>query len=107
MAQAGDGHQALPPRIVQIPSRSNPRKTYRVDVANGRCSCPAWVFNRKFCSHLRAAGWNPNRITPTGHRVVNVRQDPKANFEEAVTFMDEAAASPSTEGNHRKRLLQL
>ena len=47
--------------IVEVPSSSNPEKKYRVDVTLGRCSCPAWVFQkgstRNLCKHLRALGF--------------------------------------------------
>jgi predicted nucleic acid-binding Zn finger protein len=45
--------------VVEVPSQSNPDKMYRVDLTNGRCSCPAWTFNRdrKPCKHLRALGY--------------------------------------------------
>lgn len=47
--------------IVRTPSRSTAGKYYTVDVTNGRCSCPAWIFQkggeRKPCKHLRALGF--------------------------------------------------
>lgn len=49
--------------VVEVRSKSNPNKTYRVDLTNGRCSCPAWKFikkgttERRPCKHLRALGY--------------------------------------------------
>jgi len=46
---------------VQVRSKSNPDKTYTVDMTNGRCSCPAWIFqrggDRAICKHLRMLGF--------------------------------------------------
>lgn len=48
--------------VVEVLSESNPNKTYRVDVTNHRCDCPAWEFTkarqgvRKSCKHLLALG---------------------------------------------------
>jgi hypothetical protein len=45
--------------VVTVTSASNPNTTYRVDVMNQRCSCPAWTFSRerKPCKHLLALGF--------------------------------------------------
>lgn len=46
--------------VVLVPSVSDPTKTYRVDVVNQRCDCPAWKFSRggrKLCKHLRQLGF--------------------------------------------------
>jgi len=47
--------------VVEVPSERDPSKKYRVDVSQGRCSCPAWSFQkggvRKPCKHLRALGF--------------------------------------------------
>ena len=47
--------------VIEIRSVSNPNKTYKVDVVNGRCSCPAWIYQRggirKPCKHLKAMGF--------------------------------------------------
>lgn len=46
--------------VVEVPSSSNPDKKYRVDLTQGRCSCPAWIHQkagRKPCKHLRALGF--------------------------------------------------
>ena len=50
--------------VIEVPSSSNPSKMYRVDVVNGRCSCPSWVFSRSkglgyrpVCKHLRSLGF--------------------------------------------------
>jgi hypothetical protein len=46
--------------IVTMPSTSNLDKSYRVDVTNGRCDCPAWKFSKghtKVCKHLQALGF--------------------------------------------------
>ncbi len=49
------------PIVVEVKSKSNPNKTYRVDLTNGRCSCPAWIYQRggtrKPCKHLRELGY--------------------------------------------------
>lgn len=46
---------------VQVQSESNPNKTYTVDMTFGRCSCPAWKFQkggqRNLCKHLRKLGF--------------------------------------------------
>lgn len=38
---------------------SNPNVKYRVDLTNGRCSCPAWTRKRVRtpCKHLKALGY--------------------------------------------------
>lgn len=47
--------------IVEVTSRSNPNVKYTVDMTHGRCSCPAWKFQkggeRKPCKHLKALGF--------------------------------------------------
>lgn len=47
--------------VVEVFSKSNPNKKYRVDLTNGRCSCPSWIFQkggvRKPCKHLRELGY--------------------------------------------------
>jgi len=47
--------------VVEVKSKSNPNKMYRVDLTNGRCSCPAWIHAkggiRKPCKHLRELGF--------------------------------------------------
>jgi len=49
--------------VFTIPSSSG-KSEYRVDVTNGRCSCPGWKFkradadgNRAPCKHLRQFGY--------------------------------------------------
>lgn len=52
------------PVIIEIPS-SNGKSTYKLDLSQGRCSCPAWVFSynkngktgRACCKHLLAYGF--------------------------------------------------
>jgi predicted nucleic acid-binding Zn finger protein len=48
------------PVVVDVNSSSGSR-TYRVDLTYGRCSCPAWIYQkggvRKPCKHLRALGF--------------------------------------------------
>lgn len=49
------------PVVIDIPS-SNGKKIYHVDLTNGRCSCPAWVFQnkttgRRVCKHLDMLGY--------------------------------------------------
>lgn len=47
--------------IVKVKSKSNPNVEYTVDMTHGRCSCPAWKFQkggeRKPCKHLKALGF--------------------------------------------------
>jgi len=47
--------------IVRTPSRSAKGKFYTIDVTHGRCSCPAWIFQkggeRLPCKHLKALGF--------------------------------------------------
>lgn len=54
--------------VVEVRSMSNPNKLYRVDLTNGRCSCPAWIFQkggvRKPCKHLRALGYYETSALP-------------------------------------------
>lgn len=53
---------AFPAQIVEVRSQSNPDKVYRVDVANGKCSCPAWIYHKAVdgvrlpCKHLKMLG---------------------------------------------------
>lgn len=46
---------------VQVSSRTNPNVKYTVDMTHGRCSCPAWKFQkggrRKPCKHLLSLGF--------------------------------------------------
>ena len=49
--------------IKEVPSSSG-NKVYRVDLTHGRCSCPAWIFQkskvgetRAICKHLQALGF--------------------------------------------------
>jgi hypothetical protein len=45
--------------VLEVASTSNPNVKYRVDITNGRCSCPAWKFKRggrTLCKHLLALG---------------------------------------------------
>lgn len=50
------------PIVIEVKSQSNPNKMYRVDLTNGRCSCPAWIHQkggvRKPCKHLRSLGYS-------------------------------------------------
>jgi len=53
--------------VVEVPSESVSGKTYRVDVTNGRCDCPAWKFQKghdHLCKHLRQLGWSKSPIAP-------------------------------------------
>jgi hypothetical protein len=51
---------------VVVIASSKGDKEYRVDVTNGRCSCPGWKFAkadpstglRKHCKHLRQFGYS-------------------------------------------------
>lgn len=48
--------------VVVVQSESNPAITYNVDVVNGRCSCPGWIYRRghgQTCKHLRGLGFKP------------------------------------------------
>jgi len=45
--------------VLEVPS-SDGKRTYRVDITNQRCSCPAWIYQkgaRKHCKHLKAFGF--------------------------------------------------
>lgn len=48
------------PIVIEVPSSRGDKK-YRVDLTYGRCSCPAWVYQkgggRKPCKHLKALGY--------------------------------------------------
>lgn len=50
--------------VIEVASSSNPNKKYRVDLTNGRCSCPGWTRHankdgsRNPCKHLRALGYS-------------------------------------------------
>ena len=48
------------PVVVEV-NGSKPGRKYRVDLTNGRCSCPAWIYQkggrRQPCKHLRALGY--------------------------------------------------
>ena len=53
--------------VVTVPS-SDGKRSYRVDVTNGRCDCPAWKFQKghaKACKHLRAMGFTDLVREPT------------------------------------------
>lgn len=55
--------------VVTLPS-SDGKREYRVDVTNGRCSCPAWKFQKghaKPCKHLRALGYK-ERVSADGQK---------------------------------------
>lgn len=58
--------------IIQVRSMSNPSKIYNVDVKNGRCSCPQWIFQkggkRKPCKHLLAMDFMKTLPTTKGIR---------------------------------------
>lgn len=48
--------------VMEVPSETNPNKKYRVDIVNGRCSCPSWTFQAKngkrpLCKHLKKLGF--------------------------------------------------
>lgn len=53
--------------VFTVPSSSG-RGVYRVDVTNGRCSCPGWTLKRANpltgkrppCKHLRQFGYSEN-----------------------------------------------
>lgn len=48
------------PVVIEVRSKSSATTTYRVDITYGRCSCPAWKFQkgvRKPCKHLRELGF--------------------------------------------------
>lgn len=51
------------PVVVEVNSMTS-SKVYRVDLTYGRCSCPAWIYQkgggRKPCKHLRALGFEEN-----------------------------------------------
>lgn len=55
--------------VFTVASTSNPKKSYRVDITNGRCDCPAWKFaragangKRPLCKHLKSLGYSENTV---------------------------------------------
>lgn len=43
-------------RRVEVPSFSNPNKTYIVvekEDGSWQCSCPVWIYRRKICKHIK------------------------------------------------------
>lgn len=62
--------ETLGREVIEIRSTSNPKVVYRVDTQLGRCSCPAWKFQRggqrKPCKHLRAMGFTATHKTLVG-----------------------------------------
>lgn len=56
--------------VFTVPSDSRPGVQYRVDITNGRCSCPAWTNaragsggKRRLCKHLIGAGYRDTTVT--------------------------------------------
>lgn len=55
---------------VMVIGSSDGKREYRVDVTNGRCSCPAWKFakpdpytgKRRPCKHLRQFGYTEANV---------------------------------------------
>lgn len=51
------------PVVIEVNSMTS-SKIYRLDLTFGRCSCPAWIYQkggvRKPCKHLRALGFVEN-----------------------------------------------
>lgn len=50
------------PTVIEVSSSSG-NKTYKVDLTNGRCSCPGWTLHckdgqRKTCKHLLMYGYS-------------------------------------------------
>lgn len=64
--------------IVIVGSDTDPDKAYRVDVTNGRCNCPAWIYQRGGqrypCKHLSRLGFK--YLIQTGD--VELKQPSKA-----------------------------
>jgi predicted nucleic acid-binding Zn finger protein len=59
--------------VIEVPSKSNPKKMYRVDLTNGRCDCPAWKFQRGHrspCKHLKDLGYYDIQQDITGQEIV-------------------------------------
>jgi len=56
--------------LIQIKSTSRPGVTYSVNIEDGTCSCPAWIYqrggSRKPCKHLRAAGFTETLASTRG-----------------------------------------
>lgn len=51
-------------RTIKVASKTTPGVSYTIDVENGRCSCPAWIYQRAGsdrrrnpCKHLKALGF--------------------------------------------------
>lgn len=68
--------------VIEVRSMTNPKKVYRVDVVNGRCSCPEWIFQkggqRKPCKHLKAMEFHHTLKSTKGIRdsaLVRVRNE--------------------------------
>lgn len=74
--------------IVTVRSKSNPNVTYTVDMTHGRCSCPAWKYQkggtRKPCKHLRALGFK--EVLGTNPELVEapVATSTTVNYEEEL-----------------------
>ena len=72
---------------VQVKSKSTPGKTYTVDMTFGRCSCPAWIYQRggerAICKHLRMLGFKQviaaNEYSPLEKNGVPLQQKMKVN----------------------------
>ncbi len=69
--------------VIEVVSESNPKRSYRVDVINGRCSCPAWIFQRgrikQPCKHLRSLGFKqPTNLDDVD--TVGLRRSPKTGM---------------------------
>jgi hypothetical protein len=64
--------------IVKVKSDSNPTRTYTVDMTNGRCSCPAWIFqkggDRNPCKHLKKLGFK--KLMDTTAQSINIPDAP-------------------------------
>lgn len=69
-------YQGVAYDVVEVQSKSNPAKKYVVDLTHGRCSCPAWIFQkggeRKPCKHLKGLGFVQTYFKP-----VEIAEPPK------------------------------
>jgi predicted nucleic acid-binding Zn finger protein len=71
-------HETLGKDVIEVHSDRTPGVVYRVDLINGRCSCPAWKFQkggaRLPCKHLRGLGFLNVLPTTRGIRDADLRR---------------------------------
>lgn len=85
------------PVIVEVASRSNPDKKYRVDLTNGRCSCPGWIFQRGHrspCQHLKDLGYYDVQQV---NAIAEPQKAKTQTVKEPVTVVYESEVPPPTQ----------